>query len=252
MRLKLTPLFCLFLVLFQSVAAFSSEPDAASPGVQKVDPEKYRWLYELIIPAENRLGDAAKAFKSFKVHLNDSDEAFPAPEKLAVANLNQQTTIQGKITYVGFVPKRYRYDVIYSPQGDEVTLLVKIHFKNPHGQDLENLKMKMQQAEEIWNSHATILDFKYKFCFQIVNTASDAHFSVQLLDSTRGPYDTNWNRNWSSISIAHEIGHMFGLGDEYQTLTSVSDCLPQSIMCESFRANPMWHHYYFILRRLMK
>ncbi len=245
----------LFCILFQSLTAFASEvssPQIASPGIQKVEPEKYRWLYELLISAEDRNQDPAKAFKSFKVHMPDSNTYFPHPDQLKAANLNDLSSVQGKITYIGFLPKRYQYDVLKRSDTNEVVLSVKIHFKNPQADDLDNLKQKLRMAEQIWNSHAVVLDFKYSFEFEIVENQSQAHFSVQLLNDTRGPYDTNWNRNWSAISIAHEVGHMLGLGDEYQTLTSVSDCLPQSIMCESFRADPMWLHYYFILRRLMK
>lgn len=242
-------IFVLFLlVVLKSFGAMAAPLQA----IKQVDPEKYRWLYELLIPADDRLRQPAEAFKSFRVHLVDSDENFPEPNAISAAYLNLKESIQGKITYIGFIPKRYQYDVLYGTNSNDVTLRVKVHFKNPEGQDLENLKLKMIEAEQIWNSHQVALDFKYQFQFQIVDDPSEAHFSVQLLDSTRGPYDTNWSRKWSGISIAHELGHMLGLGDEYQTISSVSDCLPLSIMCESDSASPMWQHYYFILRRLMK
>lgn len=157
----------------------------------------------------------------------------------------------GKVTYIGFVPKRYQYDVNYSENSKEIEIVVKIHFKNPEFNDLEILRNKLNEAEQVWNSNSIAFDFKYKFRFEIVDQAEQAHFSVQLLNQTRGPYDTNWSRTWSAISIAHEVGHMLGLADEYQTLSSVSDCLANSIMCESFKALPIKHHYYFILRRLM-
>jgi len=240
--------FLFWLVVLKPFGAWA-DPQAA---IKQVDPEKYRWLYELLIPTEDRMNQPAKAFKSFRVHLVDSDDNFPAPSDLNAAHLNLKESIQGRITYIGFVPKRYQYDVIYAANSNDVTLRVKVHIKNAQGQDLENLKSKLIEAEQIWNSHQVALDFKYQFQFQIVDDASQAHFSVQLLDSTRGPYDTNWSRSWSGISVAHELGHMLGLGDEYQTISSVSDCLPQSIMCESYSAAPMWQHYYFILRRLMK
>jgi hypothetical protein len=95
------------------------------------------------------------------------------------------------------------------------------------------------------------LEFKYDFVFEVVSEESNAHYSVKILDQSRGPYDQNWARNWSEVTIAHEIGHMLGLGDEYQTITGKVDCLRHSLMCLSSTGKLMEHHYYFVLRRLI-
>ncbi|AZZ35570.1 hypothetical protein CIK05_01725 [Bdellovibrio sp. qaytius] len=246
---KLTQFIALLVVFMLKPVLASANSQQA---IEAVDPEKYRWLYELIIPEQDRTVQADKAFKSFNVHLKDTYENYPTPISLSRNNFNLKNSIQGKITYVEFFPKKYNYDVIYSTDSSKVTIRVKVNFINPTGQDLENFKKKFAEAEEIWNSHQIPLDFKYHFQFQVVNSVKEAHFSVLVLEDTRGPYDTSWNRNWKSTSIAHELGHMMGLGDEYETISSESYCLPQSLMCESNSASPMYHHYYFILRRLMK
>ena len=93
--------------------------------------------------------------------------------------------------------------------------------------------------------------FSYRFQFEVVEKREEAHYSVNVLDQTRGPYDQNWARNWSATTVAHELGHMLGIADEYQTLTSYQDCLKTSLMCSSANGSLMSHHYYFILRRLV-
>ncbi|MES2802623.1 MAG: hypothetical protein V4654_09045 [Bdellovibrionota bacterium] len=246
---KAFKLFALLVVFLLKPALASANPQQT---IEAVDPEKYRWLYELVMSEQDRSTQGDKAFKSFNVHLKDTYEVYPTPSQLSGSHLNLKKFIQGKIIYVAFVAKKYKYDVIYTPNSTDVTLSVKVNFLNPTGQDLENFKKKFIEAEQIWNTNQIPLDFKYRFQFQVVTNPKEAHFSVILWDETRGPYDTNWGRNWKSTTIAHELGHMMGLGDEYETITSESYCLPQSLMCESNSAKPMYHHYYFILRRLMK
>jgi len=144
----------------------------------------------------------------------------------------------------------YTYDVQRTPLQTWLSE-VRVHFQNATPADTKALSEKFTQAEALWNSNAVELDFPYRFHFQAVPTAKQAHFSVQLLDSTRGPYDQFWARDWRARTIAHELGHMLGLGDEYQTLSGEVDCLPASLMCDNNRGLPMKHHYYFILRRLL-
>lgn len=218
---------------------------------ESVDPEQYRWLYEQLIPAQDRSSQPDRAFKSFRVHLLDSLQYFPQPSYLSATHFNRKTEITGNITYIGFVPKKYDYDIIYNSAND-VTLKVKVFFINANGQDNNGFRAKFAQAEKIWNTNLLPLDFKYKFQFLVVTNPFEAHYSVILQDDTRGPYDTQWGRSWNATSVAHELGHMMGLGDEYQTISSESDCLEKSLMCDSFKGTPTRSHYYFILRRLMK
>jgi hypothetical protein len=218
---------------------------------ESVDPEKYRWLYDQLIPAPDRTAQPDRAFKSFRVHLKDSNQYFPQPHQILVKNLNYKKEIDGDITYIGFVPKKYSYDVIYNK---DVTFNVRVFFFNPEGQDIQNFKNKFLQAEKIWNTNVTQMpvNFKYKFKFEVVDNYWDSHFAVILWNDTRGPYDTNWGRNWNGTTVTHELGHMMGLGDEYETISGESDCLPKSLMCSSFSGVPTKSHYYFILRRLIK
>jgi hypothetical protein len=226
--------------------------------LQLRDPKPYNWLYQLIMPVDAQKSLPDRTLKSFKVHLQDTYSHFPKPDDIRSEMLWQPEnrlqdtfrTITGKITYVGFFQKTYRYDVITLKSGSKV-MRVKLHFKNASSKDLEQLQNKVAQAEDLWMASRWPRDFSYGFKFQIVNSAKEAHFSVQLKDKTRGPYDTYWSRTWGARTVAHEIGHMLGLGDEYQTLTGKSDCLETSIMCSS-SGQILLHDYYFILRRLVR
>jgi hypothetical protein len=212
---------------------------------------EYDWLYEVIMPEALRLVSPDKAFKSFRVHLKDTYKIFPHPEEIQKKNLKITNHVSGSITYVGFFRKKYKYDVMISPEG-HYTLHVKVHLKKPTEIDKIEFRKKMQQATEIWNTGRVETDFSYSFLFEIVDDPKKAHYSVNVKDETRGPYDTNWARNWTSAVIAHEVGHMLGLGDEYETLSGNMDCLPESLMCSSWRGSLMKHHYYYVLRRLLK
>lgn len=223
----------------------------AAPPPRPVHPkaEEYRWLYEALFDQADRDLFPSESFISFFVHLWDSDEFIPSPELISADHLRQVSRIQGTIGYVnGIVKKRYVYDV---ESGAEIVFHVRVHLKDPAGNDLENFRTKLASAEAIWNASKVVTNFPYRFQFEIVDSAADAHYSVNVLDKTRGPYDMNWGRDWSPTTIAHELGHMMGIADEYQTLSSYQDCLKTSLMCSSSNGHLMAHHYYFILRRLV-
>jgi hypothetical protein len=208
-------------------------------------------LYIEIMPEQFRMNYPNETYKSFKVHLLDTYKKFPQFKEILNQNIAPFVGIKkvvGRITYVNFFPKTYKYDVVF--ENGEFVFKVRIHLKKPTSADLIYFSDVVKQAERQWNSYRIGMDFSYRFQFDIEKNISNAHYSVNILDSTRGPYDTNWSRQWDGPSIAHEIGHMLGLGDEYQTLTSKSDCLESSFMCDS-DGNIMKHHFYFILRRLL-
>lgn len=212
--------------------------------------EEYRWLFEALFPEALRLAYPNESFKSFRVHLRDTFEKFPAPDTLKKVNLDKASEISGRITYAALFPKEYRYSVTYGEKG-EVIIGVRIHLKGLRQGEGADFAAKIKEAQGIWNQGRAAMDFAYGFRFDLVEREEDAQFSVQVLDSTRGPYDQYWSRKWTGRAIAHEIGHMMGLGDEYKTLKGTIDCLVESLMCEGWAGDPMSHHYYFILRRLM-
>lgn len=234
-----------FLTLFASAFVFAG----AAPRPVHPKAEEYRWLYESLFAESDRNLFPAESFISFYVHMYDSDEFLPTPTEISADNLRAVTRIEGMIGYVnGLIKKRYVYDV---ETNSEIVFHVKVHFKDPVGDDIESFRRKVYEAQNIWNTSRVVTNFPYRFEFEVVDNAADAHYSVNILDKTRGPYDQNWGRAWSSTTIAHELGHMLGIADEYQTLTSYMDCLRTSLMCSSSNGRLMPHHYYFILRRLV-
>lgn len=246
--------YILLLIFLSSSFAFSHQPSQQLKDItadDQIDPleAELQWLYEKIIPQDVIRDFPKESFKSFRVHLKDSFKNFPEPELITKKNLKLAPVIQGTISYVGIVKKKYIYDVIV--KNKTIIFNVRVHLKNPTATDLNDFKSKLDNAAQIWNSQKIKTDFDYQFQFELVTDETNAHFSVNVKDSTRGPYDENWSRSWTATAIAHEVGHMLGLGDEYQTLSGKTDCWRDSLMCESWTAPPQKHHYYFILRRLI-
>ncbi len=223
-------------------------PDAEMSTLK--DFKKYQWLYELIMLEEYKIQES-ESKKSFSVHLEDSYSFFPHPDMINHQGLKPPGHQSGSITYVGFWPMSYKYDVLLRESGHRV-FHVRIHFKNPKGQDLEHFALKIKEAQAMWNDSSPSYDFPFEFLFEVETDPKKAHYSLNILDKTRGPYSVNWSRNWSAVSIAHELGHMMGLSDEYETLSGKMYCLRKSLMCGSRNSKLMPHHYYFILRRLLR
>ncbi|MGZ5279983.1 MAG: hypothetical protein ACXWC9_08580, partial [Pseudobdellovibrionaceae bacterium] len=212
---------------------FVSFSSAHAESVQPFNDEAYRWLYEILIPEDIREIQPKETFKSFRVHLQDTDKVFPDPSVIRFQNLKQTERVQGMITYAGIVKKKYVYDVLKDASG-ALILNVRVHLKNATAADKIAFATKMANAQDFWNLHRPETDFAYSFQFDVVSESARAHYSVQVLDSTRGPYDQFWGRDWTDKTIAHELGHMLGLGDEYQTLSGVTDCYRPSLMCTSW------------------
>ncbi len=218
--------------------------------VAEADPIKD--LYIEIMPEKLRLDYPNETYKSFKVHLLDSYKKFPPFANILNQNIipySGTKKITGNIKYVLIFPKTYKYDVAF--ENGEYVFKVRVHLKKPTANDVVYFTELMKQAEKEWNDYRIGMDFSYRFQFDIETNVKNAHYSVNILNSTRGPYDTNWGRDWDGPTVAHEVGHMMGLGDEYETLSSTMDCVPESKMCDQ-DGYLMKHHYYFILRRLLK
>ncbi len=132
---------------------------------------------------------------------------------------DQEVVVKGKIKYVGLVNKKYHYDLSYSE--GVVTAKVRVHFKYAKRINKQLAKQVMEdkflEAEKVWNKKSPK---GFRFKFDVVDNPSKSHFSVKLKTTrTRGPYDTRWSLIWSGTTIAHELGHMMGLDDEYDQIT---------------------------------
>jgi hypothetical protein len=213
--------------------------------------EEHRWLYELVFSEELRRAQPAETFKSFRVHLKDTFERFPHPQQIKRSELDSAVNyIKGKITYAGIFPKSYKMNVVVKDK--KIYFVVRVLLLNASEDDKLVFREKLKAAAELWNSSKLQLDFSYGFRFELTEDPAQAHFSPELLDETRGPYDQYWARNWTPRVVAHEVGHMMGLGDEYQTVSGTFDCFLPSLMCSAWNGAIMPHQHYFVLRRLLR
>lgn len=239
------------LLSILSVITVMSQARAQAPVPIPFTPEQLRVFAE-VMPYMDIFSHPKETKKSFEVHLLDSYEKYPSFHDITDKNLKSFSgteKIKGTMKYVKAIPMPYAYDV--TKQAQVYTFEVRIYFIGASQSDKELFDKLLLEAEQIWNSAKPNLDFAYEFKFTRVDDIRKAHYRPAVLNSTRGPYNISWGRNWTGITVAHELGHMMGLADEYETITSESYCLPQSLMCSSWQGQLMKHHYYFILRRLV-
>ena len=154
---------------------------------------KYEWLYDILMPI-NYKDDYWKkrSKKSFRVHLRDSVKQFPHPDelrKMERASKQNRFLITGKITYVGFIAKRYRYEVRVLENND-LEFTVRVHFKKATAAQIQNLKRNFTLAQNKWNRGRFDFGVPYQFKFEVVTDRKKAHFSVRLKKGTRGPHDS--------------------------------------------------------------
>lgn len=189
-------------------------------------------------------------------HFRDSNKFYPDLRSMSLYTLPRAKTITGKnFILTPLSPWNYKYDIF--PSEGEMVIRVKIHFKNIRENEFHQMQDLIQQAEDIWNDGAPqILSFKYRFQFDVVRKSKEGYISVGLLNDTRGPFYVNWSRTWGAVGIAHEIGHMMGLSDEYNEMAFSGTqeglhCDLNSIMCNGWWGQVKDYHYYHILRRAL-
>lgn len=248
------PAFLLAAVLLPPVAAAA-----------EVAPEA---LVERFAPS---WGDRARYEHGLRRHLKDSLSCLPDPGDVLAPNLAARyprpaaARVSGALSYVGGILGPYRYRFV--PQaGGSVKVVVSIGYLLPTDgredgdslarqlseEELQGLAASVRGAQAYWNSARPAgSPFVFEFIFGPDSRRAD--FTVLLhRERVRGPYFHNWSVQWSANTVAHEVGHMLGLNDEYETLTGdISRCDPASLLCDSRYGALQPQHYYFVLRRYL-
>jgi hypothetical protein len=120
------------------------------------------------------------------------------------------------------------------------------------------------EAEAYWNRDAAAfgLPVRYDFTFLLAGDpgADDADLRLPLSPTCgRTPYFSAFRSGWSLPIVAHEIGHVLGLLDEYETFSGIAPFYPKApfpgaevsrmglSMREDTRVLPL--HHYLVLRR---
>ncbi len=121
-----------------------------------------------------------------------------------------------------------------------------------------------REAERYWNRDARAFALPVTYDFDFVLASEAAALRVDLavpLSPTCGrtPYFSAMRTGWSLPVLAHEIGHVMGLLDEYEAFSGIVGFYPKTpfpgaeisrmglSMRESTRVLPL--HHYLILRR---
>ncbi len=197
----------------------------------------------------------------------------PPPADVFGRPLSFARRIAGELFYVGLDPREYTYDLV--PHDDLVEIEVRVQFLGPLAQDparIATLQDKMHRAADLWTRYSPGGRFFFRFIAETTDAALP-HFQVHLdAGSTRTPFDVTWGEEWSWHLLAHEIGHMMGLDDEYGQLRKTLghaigedkrwdvdpvdkvrwfQCDSTSLMCDSKgeASTPLRYHYYLLLRR---
>lgn len=125
---------------------------------------------------------------------------------------NNQLIVDLKIHY--YVSEAYlKYARKLHEKNDEY----KEHYPQTAEEILERVKKELARAEDVWNSDAPK---NVRFRFRMTPNEKEAHYSIKLKNSLGALYDKSMWALDTYDTIAHEIGHMLGLDEEYSFFTS--------------------------------
>lgn len=191
-----------------------------------VDHVKVRPLSEELLQAWNDKFDYQNLRRdNFKERI-DYTSIFPIQE-------TKVHHINGSRVYYGLAKKKYRYRITQDKDRNELIANIKIHFYPSKkylrkqaelpddyltkDQILRKFRLMVKDAEDIWNTQSPD-GIRFKFDYE--PNASKADYKVKISTTLGALYDKFFFYGFGADTLAHEIGHMLGLDDEYTLVTS--------------------------------
>lgn len=187
------------------------------------------------------------------------------PDALAKFRVSRRHEITGTVSYMNAIPLKYAYDAWWSEKLKKNIVEVRIRFRGiltRNAEQMARYRGILEQASQAWND--SLKSKNFSFVFRMVEADEKPHFTVGLSgNKVRGLYLSQWSIHSDVDMIAHEVGHMLGLDDEYDQMRLSLDigetnslpqkrCNPSSRLCSSALADakPQPQHLYLVLRRL--
>lgn len=246
-----------FALILMSIGAWAEECQYSRKALTKIDSDRMSHNVKDFLENDRYGDDWACLMKSRHLKRDSLEDCLPTEEEALNFRADRKMTIEGKISYMGTIPQAYRYDI--SPEGIEV----RIAFKGELGTDekaLEETRKKLEYAGDVWTKNAPGGNLNFRFLQ--VTADQQPHFTVKLSKKNRGTkYNSDWSITDSQKIVAHEVGHMLGLDDEYPVIRSIvwqvknnvdtRMCNLRSLMCDYYSHNAKLYPYvyYQILRR---
>lgn len=192
------------------------------------DGERYDSLAKMgdIVAEWNKVFDEQNLKRDKNKHRIDWKSLYPITE----VKIHE---ISGKRVFYNLAVKKYNYRIIQDPLSNTLIVNVKMHFypsktylkRSAKGKEgylkedklMNTVRSNVMASERVWNLQAPK---GVKFKFDMVDTAEEADYSLKLTSIFGALYDKFIMAPAFSSILAHEVGHMMGLDDEYSVVTS--------------------------------